>query len=90
MFARFGIAQVYDVLEAVRMDSGTSIKQLKVDGGATVNNLLMQFQADMLQTEVARPRIVEITALGVEYAAGFAIGTYKVCSTNTMLFTPLQ
>lgn len=60
------------------MDSGTSIKQLKVDGGATVNNLMMQFQADMLQTEVARPRIVEITALGVEYAAGLAIGEYKV------------
>eukprot|EP00123_Amoebidium_parasiticum_P012286 comp21252_c0_seq1/m.28961 comp21252_c0_seq1/g.28961 ORF comp21252_c0_seq1/g.28961 comp21252_c0_seq1/m.28961 type:complete len:501 (-) comp21252_c0_seq1:466-1968(-) len=69
--------QVSDVLKAVEKDVGVPVKVLKVDGGATVNNTMMQFQADILNTEVCRPRIVEITALGAEYAAGLAVGVYK-------------
>ena len=55
-------------------DSGISIKELRVDGGATVNNMLMQFQADLLQTAVVRPTTVETTALGAAYLAGLAVG----------------
>jgi len=54
-------------------DSGIDIKELRVDGGATVNNSLMQFQADLLQTNVVRPRITETTALGAAYLAGLAV-----------------
>jgi len=69
--------QTMDVLKAMEADSGISIKELRVDGGATNNNLLMQFQADILNTKVVRPKITETTALGAAYLAGLAIGYWK-------------
>ena len=67
--------QTREVLEAMNADSeGAPLRQLKVDGGATVNDLLMQMQADILGAEVVRPRIAETTSLGAAYAAGLAIG----------------
>ncbi|MDE3253589.1 MAG: glycerol kinase, partial [Bacteroidota bacterium] len=58
-------------------DSGISIKELRVDGGATANNLLMQFQSDLLNTQVVRPTVVETTALGAAYLAGLAVGYWS-------------
>ena len=73
-----GIAfQVADVLDAMQQDSGINIHQLRVDGGAAANNLLMQFQADILQAPVVRPKIIETTALGAAFLAGLAIGFWK-------------
>jgi glycerol kinase len=69
--------QTLDVLLAMRNDSGINIKELRVDGGATVNNSLMQFQADLLQTAVVRPKITETTALGAAYLAGLATGYWS-------------
>ncbi|MRR18917.1 glycerol kinase [bacterium] len=69
--------QTHDVLLAMQNDSGLSIKELRVDGGATVNNSLMQFQADLLQADVVRPRITETTALGAAYLAGLATGYWS-------------
>ena len=69
--------QTMDILEAMQKDSGNSIKALKVDGGASNNNLLMQFQADILQTPVIRPHEVESTALGAAYLAGLATGFFE-------------
>lgn len=70
-----GIAfQVADVLDAMRQDSGLPLNELRVDGGASSNNLLMQFQADLLGVPVVRPRIVETTALGAAYLAGLGVG----------------
>ena len=69
--------QSYDVLKAMERDSGTALKELRVDGGASLNNLLMQFQADLLQVPVARPKITETTALGAAYLAGLAVGCWK-------------
>lgn len=69
--------QVYDLLTAMQQDSGTVLKTLKVDGGASANNFLMQFQSDLLDTEVARPRCIETTALGAAYLAGLAVGYWK-------------
>ena len=66
--------QVADVLEAVQSESGTPLAALRVDGGAAVNNLLMQFQADLLGVSVVRPRVTETTALGAAYLAGLATG----------------
>lgn len=66
--------QTTDVLKAMEADSGISIKELRVDGGATINNMLMQFQSDILQTPVVRPTINESTALGAAYLAGLAVG----------------
>ncbi len=66
--------QTYDVLRSMEADSGINIKELRVDGGATANNLLMQFQSDILQVPVVRPRIYETTALGAAYLAGLAVG----------------
>jgi glycerol kinase len=66
--------QTMDVLKAMEADSGISIKELRVDGGATINNLLMQFQSDILGVPVIRPKITETTALGAAYLAGLAIG----------------
>lgn len=65
--------QTMDVLKAMEMDSGISIKELRVDGGATINNGLMQFQSDILNTKVVRPVITETTALGAAYLAGLAV-----------------
>ncbi|MDE5644385.1 MAG: glycerol kinase GlpK [Muribaculaceae bacterium] len=73
-----GIAfQVYDIVKAMELDSGLGITELKVDGGASRNNLLMQFQSDILSTEVQRPRVTETTALGAAYLAGLAVGYWK-------------
>jgi glycerol kinase len=69
--------QTVDVLKAMEADAGLTIKELRVDGGATANNLLMQFQADLLNCKVIRPRIVETTALGAAYLAGLAVGYWK-------------
>jgi glycerol kinase len=66
--------QVRDVLEAMQQDSGKDLTTLRVDGGASANNLLMQFQADILGTRVERPEIVETTALGAAMLAGLAVG----------------
>jgi glycerol kinase len=69
--------QTMDVLKAMEADAGISIKELRVDGGATANNLLMQFQSDMLDTKVVRPIITETTAIGAAYLAGLAVGFWK-------------
>ena len=73
-----GIAfQVADVLSAMEADSSIKLKELRVDGGACANNLLMQFQADLLDVPVVRPAIQETTALGAAYLAGLAVGFWR-------------
>ena len=73
-----GIAyQVYDVAKAMERDLGSEITSLNVDGGASANNFLLQFQADILKTNVVRPKVVETTALGACYLAGLAVGYWK-------------
>jgi glycerol kinase len=73
-----GIAyQVADLLEAMHLDAGIQLAELRVDGGASMNNLLMQFQADLLGVPVVRPAITETTALGAAYLAGIAVGFWK-------------
>lgn len=73
-----GIAfQTYDIAQAMAKDMNASLTELKVDGGASRNNLLMQSQADILGIKVVRPRITEITALGAAYLAGLAVGFWK-------------
>lgn len=69
--------QTMDVLKAMEADSGIKIKELRVDGGATVNNLLMQFQADVLNTVTIRPKIIETTVMGAAYLAGLAVGYWE-------------
>lgn len=69
--------QTRDVLEAMEKDSGIQLKTLRVDGGACANNFLMQFQADILDTPVERPEVIETTALGAAYLAGLAVGFWK-------------
>ena len=69
--------QTMDVLKAMEADASIAIRELRVDGGATANNLLMQFQSDMLNTKVVRPAITETTALGAAYLAGLAVGYWK-------------
>ncbi|MFO7574161.1 MAG: glycerol kinase GlpK [Bacteroidales bacterium] len=69
--------QTADVVEAMKKDSGLKKLELRVDGGAAVNDLLMQFQADILQADVVRPRSTETTALGAAYLAGLAVGYWK-------------
>jgi glycerol kinase len=69
--------QTADVLGAMRADSRIHVRELRVDGGASVNNLLMQFQADILGVPVVRPKISETTALGAAYLAGLAVGFWK-------------
>ena len=69
--------QTMEVLKAMEADSGISIKELRVDGGATANDLLMQFQADVLNSKVIRPQITETTAMGAAYLAGLAVGFWK-------------
>lgn len=69
--------QTMDVLKAMEADAGMEIKELRVDGGATANSLLMQFQANLLNCKVIRPNVVETTALGAAYLAGLAVGYWK-------------
>src|SRR6056300_1310429 len=66
--------QTMDMLKAMEADANLSIKELRVDGGATVNNLLMQFQSDVLNAKTVRPKIVETTAMGAAFLAGLAVG----------------
>ncbi|WP_456295574.1 glycerol kinase GlpK [Vibrio sp. AK197] len=66
--------QTRDVLDAMQADSGIKLEALRVDGGAVANNFLMQFQADVLDTQVLRPKVTEVTALGAAYLAGMAVG----------------
>ena len=73
-----GIAfQTMDIVNAMQKDAGVTLKELKVDGGASRNNLLMQFQADILGTSVIRPIVTETTALGAAYLAGLAVGYWE-------------
>ena len=73
-----GIAfQTMDIVNAMQKDAGISLAELKVDGGASRNNLLMQFQADVLGTSVIRPQVTETTALGAAYLAGLAVGYWE-------------
>lgn len=69
--------QTMEVLNAMEADSGKEILELRVDGGATANDLLMQFQADVLNTQVVRPQVTEVTAIGAAYLAGLAIGYWE-------------
>ena len=69
--------QTSDVLNAMEQDSGLNLTSLKVDGGASANNFLMQFQADILNCDVIRPQCIETTALGAAYLAGLAVGYWK-------------
>ena len=69
--------QVADIVDVMREDSGIQIKELRVDGGAAGNNLLLQFQADLLRVPVVRPKVTETTALGAAYLAGLAVGYWK-------------
>jgi glycerol kinase len=69
--------QTYDVLKAMEADSGIVLKELRVDGGATANNLLMQFQSDVLGVPVVRPTVTETTALGAAYMAGLGVGYWS-------------
>jgi len=68
--------QTRDVIDAMQADSGITLKSLRVDGGAVVNNVMMQFQSDMLGVNVERPRVTESTALGAAYLAGIAVGLW--------------
>ena len=73
-----GIAfQTYDIAEAMEKDAGLKLRELKVDGGASRNNLLMQFQSDILRSRVVRPTVTETTARGAAYLAGLAVGYWK-------------
>jgi len=69
--------QTREVIEAMNADSGVPLTALKVDGGMVVNELLMQFQSDILDVEVIRPQVAETTALGAAYAAGLAVGFWE-------------
>ena len=69
--------QTREVVDAMRLDSGVQLTELKVDGGMVQNELLMQFQADQLGVDVVRPKVAETTALGAAYAAGIAVGFWK-------------
>lgn len=69
--------QTYDILKAMEEDSGIKLKALNVDGGASANNFLMEFQSDILNVQVDRPKVVETTALGAAYLAGLSAGYFK-------------
>ncbi len=69
--------QTMDVLKAMEADSGIAVKELRVDGGATINKMLMQFQADVLNTVTVRPKVVETTVMGAAYLAGLAVGYWQ-------------
>lgn len=69
--------QTMDVVNAMQADASLTVKELRVDGGATANNFLMQFQSDLLNTKVIRPKVTETTALGAAYLAGLAVGFWE-------------
>jgi glycerol kinase len=78
--------QTREVLDAMNADSGVDLTELRVDGGMVGNELLMQFQADLLDVPVIRPRIAETTALGAAYAAGLAVGFWSDLDELTALW----
>jgi glycerol kinase len=78
--------QTREVLDAMNADSGVDLTELRVDGGMVGNELLMQFQADLLDVPVIRPRIAETTALGAAYAAGLAVGFWSSLGELTALW----
>lgn len=80
--------QCADLLGAMVLDSGIDLRQLRVDGGAARSNVLLQFQADLLQTEVIRPRCIETTALGAAYLAGLATGFWRELSEIEQIWEP--
>jgi glycerol kinase len=69
--------QTREVVDAMVADSGVALTTLKVDGGMTANSLLMQFQSDILQTKIKRPKIIETTAIGAAFLAGLAVGFWE-------------
>ena len=69
--------QTHDIVRAMEKDAGIQVAELKVDGGASANDFLMQFQADLLGAQVCRPRCIETTALGAAYLAGLAVGYWE-------------
>ena len=79
--------QTREVVESMQRDSGIEIGQLRVDGGMVANELLMQFQADILDMEVVRPRVSETTALGAAFAAGLAVGYWKNAAALAQTWT---
>ena len=79
--------QSADVLEAMAADSGVTLAELRVDGGMTVNDGLMQFQADLLGVDVVRPSVIETTALGAAYGAGLAVGVWSSLDELRSLWT---
>jgi len=86
--------QVKDVLDVMEKEADMKLKVLRVDGGATANNFLMQFQSDILNAEIKRPKMLESTALGAAYLAGLAVGFFeskediKAYRSNSKSFTP--
>jgi glycerol kinase len=85
--------QTKDILDIMQEDSGIILKELNVDGGASANNFLMQFQSDLLQVNVNRPEMIESTALGAALMAGLAVGlwekeTLKQLKLSDKVFTP--
>lgn len=80
--------QTREVLDAMRSDSGIDLQSLKVDGGMVVNDMLMQFQADVLNVPVTRPKVAETTSLGAAYAAGLAVGFWKSLDELRAKWTP--
>jgi glycerol kinase len=85
--------QVADLLDAMRLDSGASVPELRVDGGAAANDSLMQFQSDILGVPVVRPAVTETTAMGAAYLAGLAVGFWKTdldaaAAANDLRFEP--
>ena len=82
-----GVAfQCAEVLEAMQLDAHTTLRELRVDGGASRNNLLMQFQADISGVPVIRPAITETTALGAAFLAGLAVGVWDSCDEISSLW----
>ena len=75
--------QTKDILNAMQQDAGINLSVLKVDGGASANNILMQFQADILNTKVERPEVIESTAMGAAYLAGIQSGLWKRSDITT-------
>lgn len=69
--------QTMDVLKAMEADAKIRVRELRVDGGAAINELLMKFQADILQTNILRPKITETTAMGAAFLAGLAVGFWE-------------
>lgn len=80
--------QVADVLDAMRLDAHLPIPELRADGGAAASDIMLQFQADLLQAPVTRPRVLETTALGVAFLAGLATGFWKDCNAVTRAWRP--